>query len=388
MQTEDIDVLIVGSGPSGVSTALHLMQQAPAWAQRMVVVDRAVHPRDKLCGGGITHLGYNVLARLGIRFEPLHVKARRMHLVYLDRRCSLYGNPVFRIVRRNEFDHWLVRTAEARGVHIRQGEAVRQVTPKNEYVEVITTRTIFQAKVIVGADGSNSLVRRALNSDNASQVARLLEVLTPETPRTPEFLQGVAVFDFTPLAEGVQGYYWDFPCYLNGQPYMNRGVFDSRTWPQRTNVNLKLILREALAQRGQALDLYELKGHPIRCWNRHNVFAQPRVLLVGDAAGVDPLMGEGISFALGYGEPAAAAIVEAFECQDFSFSTYPKRLRTHVLFAQLEMRAHLARLLYRFKPTPLAHLIWPLIQGWTRLSVWNNPEFVADEPVAATPHVG
>ncbi|MCB0028624.1 MAG: hypothetical protein KDE28_11995, partial [Anaerolineales bacterium] len=67
---ETIDVAIVGSGPAGISTALHLVQRDPAWAGRMVVIDKAVHPRDKLCGGGVTHLGQNVLARLGLSLEP------------------------------------------------------------------------------------------------------------------------------------------------------------------------------------------------------------------------------------------------------------------------------------------------------------------------------
>lgn len=52
-----VDVLIVGSGPSGMSTALHLVHQDPTWAKRIIVVDKAIHPREKLCGGGITHLG-------------------------------------------------------------------------------------------------------------------------------------------------------------------------------------------------------------------------------------------------------------------------------------------------------------------------------------------
>ncbi|MFW6097498.1 MAG: FAD-dependent monooxygenase, partial [Chloroflexota bacterium] len=50
----EVDVLIVGSGPSGMSTALHLVQADAGWAERILVVDKAVHPREKLCGGGVT----------------------------------------------------------------------------------------------------------------------------------------------------------------------------------------------------------------------------------------------------------------------------------------------------------------------------------------------
>ena len=61
---ENIDLLVVGSGPSGTSTALHLVKKDPSWAERIVVIDKAVHPREKLCGGGVTHIGQNILAGL------------------------------------------------------------------------------------------------------------------------------------------------------------------------------------------------------------------------------------------------------------------------------------------------------------------------------------
>ena len=53
----DFDVIIVGSGPAGTSTALHLCRLRPELAGRILLLDRAVHPREKLCGGGITHYG-------------------------------------------------------------------------------------------------------------------------------------------------------------------------------------------------------------------------------------------------------------------------------------------------------------------------------------------
>ena len=46
--TENVDVLIVGSGPAGMSTALHLMDADRNWNGRVVIVDKAIHPRDKL----------------------------------------------------------------------------------------------------------------------------------------------------------------------------------------------------------------------------------------------------------------------------------------------------------------------------------------------------
>ncbi|MGB4870149.1 MAG: FAD-dependent monooxygenase, partial [Candidatus Promineifilaceae bacterium] len=312
-EVQHVDVLIVGSGPSGTSTALHLVKSRPDWAGRIVVVDKAVHPREKLCGGGITHMGRNVLTRLGLTLEPRHFDVREARLVYQDKSYSFYGNPVFTVVRRDEFDHWLVQTCEKLGIRVRQGEAVRHITLHDEYVEVVTEQAVFHAQTLVAADGSRSFVRQALKWDDASRVARLVEVLTPENAQQdPIFQDRVAVFEFTQMSDyGLQGYYWDFPSYVGGRPFMNRGLFDSRVRSERPKADLKVTLRDSLADRQRDLDDYKLKGHPIRWWDRNGRFSMPRVLLVGDAAGADPLMGEGISFALGYGQVAAQAIHQA-----------------------------------------------------------------------------
>ena len=173
---EQVDVLIVGSGPAGTSTALHLLKQDPNWASRVVIVDKAIHPREKLCGGGVTHLGSNTLAHLGLSFEPNHFVVRETRLVYKDLHYSFWGNPVFRVTRRDEFDHWLVKKVEERGIPVRQGEAVKDIVPGDDYVTVTTTKAEFQAKVVVAADGSKSFVRTRLKWEDDSRVARLLEV--------------------------------------------------------------------------------------------------------------------------------------------------------------------------------------------------------------------
>lgn len=376
-----VDILIVGTGPSGTSTALHLIKQHPNWANRIVMIDKAVHPREKLCGGGVTHLGQNILARLGIPFDIKSYEVREARLVYEDKSYSLFGNPIFRIVRRDEFDHWLLKKAEDLGVTVRQGEAVRDVVPHDDYVEVVTAKAIFQAKVVVAADGSRSFVRRALKWEGNSNVARLLEVLTPENPHVqPEFKDSVAVFDFTHMTSGgLQGYYWDFPSYINGEAYMNRGLFDSRTRPERPKADLKQTLSDSLEVRHRHLNDYELKGHPIRWWGADNPLSQNRVILVGDAAGVDPLFGEGIAFALGYGDVAAPAIVDAFERQDFSFATYKERVHSHSLFVHLNLRTRVARFAYLMKYPLVVRLGWMAARLFIRFTRWRNPDYVPAE---------
>lgn len=378
---EQVDILIVGSGPTGISTALHLLQLDPSWAGRMVVVDKAVHPREKLCGGGITHLGQNVLADLGLTIEPTNFAVHEVRLVYDELAYSFYGNPVFRIVRRAEFDHWFMRQARAKGVDVREGEAVKTIEEHPDYIAVQTTKRLYHAGVLIAADGSRSYVRQKLKWDDDSRVARLLEVLTPEEPqRQPEFRDRVAVFDFSRMPAGLQGYYWDFPSIVDGQPMMNRGVFDSRARPERPKAPLKDVLGGALAERERDLDDYKLKGHPIRWFDREGKFARPRVLLAGDAAGVDPLFGEGIAFALGYGRVAAAAVAAAFAAGDFRFADYRERILRDPLLRQLPWRVAIARFAYKLRSPRLFRLGWQVARLVIRFTRWRDPSYVPAHP--------
>jgi flavin-dependent dehydrogenase len=375
-QVESVDVLIVGSGPAGTSTALHLLQHDNAWAKRLAIVDKAQHPREKLCGGGITHMGQNILARLGLAVEVPNVVIREARIVYGNYSFSFKGNPVFRIVRRDEFDHWLVQKLEEKDVSVRQGEAVLGVAPYDDYVEVTTSKSLIRAKVLVAADGSRSMIRSKLKWDDESRVARLLEILTPEDPQARvEFREAQAIFDFTPTNDGLQGYYWDFPSYVRGEAFMNRGVFDSRARPERPKVDLVGELRQSLSERGRELDDYKLKGHPIRWFDKKGKFAMPRVLLAGDAAGADPLVGEGIAFALAYGDVAAASIVDAFDRQDFTFADYRRRILDHNVLWQLPVRTRLARLAYRWgRYRLIAAIGWRLVGFAVRSSRWRDPQ--------------
>jgi len=354
----DADVIIAGGGPAGLSTALHLVQQDASWAGRLLLLEKAHYPREKLCGGGITLPGLAMLADMGLTLALPHVVVREVHLRYHRHRYLLQSDPAFVIVRRSEFDHWLAQQARSRGVVIIEGADISDVAVDEEGVGMKTSVGRFRARALVAADGSNSTTRRLLHWGRR-QKARLLEILTPAEPESKAFTRGVALFDWTPLDAGLQGYYWDFPSLIAGRAMMNRGIFDSRIYPHRPKARLPDIFVQMLAQRGLDLADYQLKGHPIHWWAPGNELARPRVLLAGDAAGADSLFGEGIAFALAYGQVAAAALAEAFERKEFSFSDYGQLVQDHWLLRQLRARHLGARIAYgSLSWPPLVRALW------------------------------
>jgi flavin-dependent dehydrogenase len=103
-------------------------------------------------------------------------------------------------------------------------------------------------------------------------------------------------------------------------------------------------LRALLAEIGAVATTW--KAFPIRTLTRRTAVAAPHALLVGDAAGVDPLMGEGISFALEYGALAAETIVRAHATGDWSYASYARAVHGGPIGRKLRRLAIGAKLFY------------------------------------------
>jgi flavin-dependent dehydrogenase len=309
-----------------------------------------------------------ILRHLGLDItEVPHYDVDWAHFDYngqgMRMRAEKKGTFAFRTIRRHEFDAWLADKARERGFLIHENTTVKRVSVTGSEVVLETDQGEYRASVVVGADGSNSVIRRAVVPHEATHTARLLEIVTEPKPEKSFHIQANSYFDFLYVPQGILGYTWDFPALENGKPVRVRGIYDSNVYPVKTDISLREALADEFGRHGYRLNEYKLEGHPLRWFEAKNAFSAPHVLLVGDAAGADALFGEGISIALGYGRFAAQAIQEAFAKQDFTFRDYKSTILRSELGKALQRRTWLAKFFYRLRSRTIQAFVWRKL-GW------------------------
>ncbi len=392
------DVAIVGAGPAGTATALSLLKAEPRLSGNILLIDKALHPREKICAGGLIPHTINCLDELDVPLSIPHVTVDRAFVrVPPNRQVVCEDGGLCSVVRRNEFDFLLVRAAEERGAEIRQSEKLIDVVREAASVRVVTDKQTYRARVVVGADGSGSRVRRRLVGSPTLPFGRAVMCDVPVADTNWEgFGRRRYDFNFLPVCHGLQGYLWAFPCLIGGMPHVNIGIYAlGRT--RLSNAELRHLLgAEVAALTGQAdcQTAYRLRAFPICGYHPRRALAGQRVVLVGDAAGAEPLMGEGISFAFEYGKFAAQEILSALlSSQRGDFSGYTERFARSRVGKKLFRLAVTTRLFYgpawrfwfglaaRSQRLQSVGLKWYNgVEGWHQRSGWEAVRAVLHAP--------
>lgn len=325
-----LDIVIIGGGPAGISTALHLQAVAPHL--RMVVVEKAVYPRDKICAGGIGARAFRMFERIGVEVDcpcvPIDAVALRItghEIVVPVPRCGA-------VVRRLLFDHAFAKVAMARGIDVRQGCEVRALIHGDRSITLETSQGTLEARAIVGADGVAGVTRRLSGFLRPTLRAQVVELDTEGSPK--DLPRDTVVFDFA--ERSLRGYAWDFPTLVDGRPLMCRGVYVLHDGEARAEVRPQMA--SYLAQRGLDVSRYKLKQFAEQGWSPGAAISKPRVLLVGEAAGIDIATGEGIGQAIEYGSIAGRYLATALARDDLGFEDWRNAIDKHHLGFQMAIR--------------------------------------------------
>lgn len=306
----DFDVIIVGVGPAG-STAAYLLKKQ---GLDILIIDKEKFPRTKLCGGLLTYKTLKILNKLyGETLQTLKDKGVINYISYsyeLKTQSETWNAGYTAIpavlVDRTVYDNYLLNYSINIGVETLFGDRVVDVDPINKIITTTHGKKL-KAKIIIGADGVNSVVRKAIGKpiyDSKKwkrNLATGLEVIIPKTDVNLEVSGPMIYFDIVPW-----GYGWIFP--NNNNLVVGVGCLS----PQKLNLSGQL---DKMLATLQFSGLKQKKlGHPIPYGNFLKNPASGNILLIGDAAGfVDPLMGEGIYYAHRSAEIAANSIRYTFE---------------------------------------------------------------------------
>ena len=309
----DWDLIVVGAGPAGSAAAVSALRERPD--ARVLILDREPIGRDKVCGDGIAPHALAELERLGIDATEPAEEVARVRLVSPSGTAeSAVVESPGRVVPRALFDERMLLAAITAGAEFR----VERVTTLEQGGAASTARVNgHTTHVVIGADGSNSIVRRALGEP--SNRGRALAVAIRGYVATPADSPREIMLRWDSRRAGGLCYAWAFPTALGTT---NVGYGMSSAAPGHDRKNLVRRLGELLPE--YDFDGVELKGHTLPLTVRKPRPAVGRALLVGDAASlISPFTGEGIYSAIVSGAMAGRAAVTAAD----PAAVYTKALR-------------------------------------------------------------
>jgi flavin-dependent dehydrogenase len=197
----------------------------------------------------------------------------------------------------------------------------------------------LRARMLVGADGANGIVRRAAGFSPNTALGTAIEIELETPPSSLDEWRATMHADFGAIAGG---YGWIFP--KSDHLSVGVGVFGGEKVPDLRAISARYIESERSLSGGKET---LRRGHRIPLGGARARYHAPRVVLVGDAAGVvDPFTGEGIYYALLTGRMAAEEIRGGLECGDLSLSNYTRRVNVEIN-PDFRWGALLGRMVYR-----------------------------------------
>jgi geranylgeranyl reductase family protein len=327
------DVAVIGAGPAGSSAAFILAKTGMSVA----LIDKSVFPRNKVCGGGLTGRSKKIFDQIFMCSwdEIIEKVSYGFAFFYRDKLLQKVDDyrPIY-FTSRKKFDHFLVDLAVKAGAETIFGRFVKNIDPDDTKV-IFADNSSIKARYIIGADGVRSRVVKCagLTSFSKKMLGFGLQIELPKddidrTIKLPEQYFGVINW----------GYGWVFP------------KSDSYTVGigglLRKNLKIKEKFYEFLNMTCGSIPDTPVRGHYFPFGGVLNKPGKKNILFVGDAAGlVEPITGEGISFAMQSGKFAAEAILSAHSANEPAMA-YEIYKRKFVYFERVFLKIRLMRYLF------------------------------------------
>ncbi len=310
MPTRTHDLIVVGAGPAGSAAALAALNRDRG--ARVLMLDRAPLGRDKVCGDGIAPHAVAELRTLGVdavRPEEI-VPTVRLSAPGGASNAAVTASPGY-VIPRAAFDERLARAAVDAGAELVR-EKVSSVVQSGD---LVTVDDRYSAPIVIGADGSNSVVRRLVGEP--SNTGRAMAVAL--RGYAPSIGSDELEIRWDRKRAGGLCYAWAFPT-SDGVTNVGYGMSSAAMSGGRAELTERM--RALLPE--YDLDGVELAGHTLPLTVSRPRPSVGRVLLVGDAASlINPFTGEGIYSAIASGAMAGSAAVEG---ADDAARVYRKRL--------------------------------------------------------------
>ena len=331
------DVLVVGGGPAGLTAAVSIREADPSL--RVRVLEKARYPREKYCAGAVGARGEKILERLGILPDVPRVPIDGMSLRVVSRERAARVPGIGHVVRRIEFDAGIARLARDKGVEIVEDAKVDAIDVDRDGAVVRSSAGAFEARVVVGCDGVGSVVRKSMGLGPGALRAQVLELDTEPVAGDRE--RGIIHFDASDRE--LPGYTWDFPTIAGGEELVCRGIYHLKVGDEEVDLGKKLGAR--LAAMGLDIAKYKNKRFAERGVEMDGTFAKGPLMLAGEAAGIDPVTGEGIAQAVEYGSMVGPHVALALR-REARLEGWTDRVRRSRLGRDLRIRQRLVREFY------------------------------------------
>ena len=325
------DLIIVGAGPAGTTAALYAERNK----LNCIVLDKAIFPRDKVCGDALSGKSVRIMEELNLTSEVEKLNGSEINRItfggpnHSQFDVHLKGNNKNNfitkgfVIPRKIFDHYLFKKAKE-VAEVLEGFKVKDIVHDGNKLNGVRginkdgDEQIIEAPIVLGCDGANSIVARKLDTykrgmDNTAVAIRCYY----------EGVEGLSnQIELHYISEVKPGYFWLFPA---GEGKANIGIGLSKNDAKKENRTLTNIMEEVTRSGyfrkrfSNAKPLEKPKGWNLPMGSIHRKNYGDGYMLLGDAAGlIDPFTGEGIGNAMVAAKYATLVAKEAKKLGDFS----------------------------------------------------------------------